>query len=241
VVAAAKPVSPKVASAQPASAPSIATSQKSAAPPVAVAAVPPVKAIAKPSQPAIESSSPPEEEEEPEATRHHEATEKTEKDVAQVQTELLQASLFSQIAAAGYPNLGVSVNADGDVFLDGTFLNQADQDRMIALIRANPRVRDIYFSGTVWYADHSRAGTGSAKAGASEAAPQQASAKSATTSEPAIPPRHMKIAHSEEFPVTAADETPAPQPAYVAPAAPKPTSVWQRTGIWPFRWPNNAH
>lgn len=245
VVAAAGPVlvPPKLASVQPASAPSAATSQKSV-PPVAVAAVPAVKAIAKPPQPAPSTeASPPddieEEPDEPEATEHPAAPGDADSDIAQVRAELLQASLLGQMAQAGYPNLGLSVNQDGDVFLDGTFLNQADQDRMIAMIRAHPRVRDIYFSGTVWYADQPTPVALPGKAGAPEAVLPPASAKSAGAFQPAAQPGHLKIAHSEDFPITAADETPAPQSPYGAPlpGAPnaKPSAPSPRTSIWPFR------
>ncbi|HVN27221.1 MAG TPA: hypothetical protein VMT64_01975, partial [Candidatus Binataceae bacterium] len=146
--------------------------------------------------PAVKPSLPPVEREartSPNPTREGQPPNASDHDNAEVDVDLLQATLRSEMAQHGYPNMGVSVTDEGDVYLDGTFFDQDDQDRMIAMIRAHRRVRDIYFSGTVWYAD-------------AEGTPVPGEAKP-------TPKAPHKNAQPSEFPITAADPTAPPTPA----------------------------
>jgi len=164
---------------------------------------------------------------------------------------ILESSVRSELAREGFSNLGVSFTADGDVFLNGTFLNLADEDRVIAMIRGNKGVRDIYFSGTVWHdgGDHPEVATASPptppRAAKAPLAPPKplASADARSVPSPADGavhgPAHGMIAHSAEFPVTAA-EVPAPRIRYAAPPPPEPSAAPspapERGSIFPYRW-----
>jgi hypothetical protein len=176
---------------------------------VTVAAVPVVKAVAKPAQiaPTIEI---------PLESRSTSDEEEEEDEIAPVRGLLLESSLKNQLTSAGYPSLGVSVTGGGDVFLNGTFLNLADEDRVLAMVRGHEGVRDIYFSGTVWHdaTGHEEQATAPGAAAAPAAAANAASASPPSQPLPAKPPApapqpvpsaHGKIAHSTEFPVTAAE------------------------------------
>jgi hypothetical protein len=167
-----------------------------------------------------ESPSDDNEEEEPAQTR------RTKAGFAAVRGKLLEASIHSQLAQMGYASFGVAVSDEGDVYLEGTFLSQADQDRVLAMVRRFKHVRDISFSGSVWHTEHASA-DGAAEATASgtgdEAAPPPAVAKPAEPSAPELPAAQPKSAPSdEEFPITAAD-VPAPPNRYAAPPSPLPT------------------
>jgi hypothetical protein len=209
---------------KPAAAPSLAAA-------VTVAAVPVVKAVAKPAQIAptieipLESPSTSDEEEE-------------EDEIAPVRGLLLESSLKNQLTSAGYPSLGVSVTGGGDVFLNGTFLNLADEDRVLAMVRGHEGVRDIYFSGTVWHdaTGHEEQATAPSAAAAPAAAANAASAIPPSQPLPAKPPApapqpvpsaHGKIAHSTEFPVTAAEVPAIGGRSAYAPSAAQPSSAAQ--------------
>jgi hypothetical protein len=144
----------------------------------------------EPAAPGAESSS------DKDAKKEPSQPNRTDTELTRVQGELLEASIESELAQVGYASLGVSVNDEGDVFLAGTFLSQADEDQVLAMIRHIQHVRDIYFSGSVWHSE--RASEPSPEA-PSENAPSQARAplvKSAAS---------MPEQEPDEFPVTAAD------------------------------------
>jgi hypothetical protein len=239
--AAAAPVKPLAmpsvaALVEPAAMASIAAPLKSAAAPslaaaVTVAAVPVVKAVAKPAQIAptieipLESPSTFDKEEE-------------EDEIAPVRGLLLESSLKNQLTSAGYPSLGVSVTGGGDVFLNGTFLNLADEDRVLAMVRGHEGVRDIYFSGTVWHdaTGHEEQATAPGAAAAPAAAANAASASPPSQPLPAKPPAPApqpvpsaqgKIAHSTEFPVTAAEIPATSGSSAYAPSAMQPSAPAQ--------------
>ena len=167
-------------------------------------------------------------------------------ELAPVHTMLLESAIRTQLAGEGFTNLGVSLNDDGDVFLNGTFLNLADQDKVIAMIRARQGVRDIYFSGTVWH-EVTPSDEQVPMPAATAPAPNAASANPATPQQVAkLPPsapqpatvKHVKIAHSADFPVTAA-EVPMQKPTYAAPLATiAPTPAAKAHGLFPFQWLN---
>jgi hypothetical protein len=171
-------------------------------------------------------------------------------ELAPIHAMLLESAIRTQLASAGFTDLGVSMTQDGDVYLNGTFLNIADQDKAIAMIRQHHGVRDIYFSGSVWHdlnTQHGQAATPAVASlpnpmskaeGAEPSTPRQQAGASAPESKTA-PARHVKIAHSAEFPVTAAEE-PAPVPRYAAPVQPTavPTPAPKPHSIFPFRWFN---
>jgi hypothetical protein len=172
-------------------------------------------------------------------------------ELAPLHTMLLESTIRTQLAAAGFPDLGVSMTEEGDVYLNGTFLNMADQDKAIAMIREHRGVRDIYFSGSVWHdvnSQHEQEASPTVTSvpnnavpkadGVRASAPEQQANISAPESKP-LPARHVKIAHSVEFPVTAA-EAPAPLPRYAAPVQPSvvPTPEPKPQGLFPFRWFN---
>jgi len=156
---------------------------------------------------------------------------RTHTDFALVQGELMEASIRSQLARMGYASLGVAVSDEGDVYLEGTFLNQADQDRVIAMIRRYRHVRDISFSGTVWHGEQAHASRDAAEVKMSDrAAPPPTTAWHAAPSLLAPLP---KVAPSAEFPITAADE-PVPGGRNDAPASPLPTPSHDQS-IWPVQ------
>jgi hypothetical protein len=145
---------------------------------------------------------------------------------------VVQSSIQSQLARAGFASLGVSVTDGGDVFLEGTFLNLADEERAISIVRGTRGVHDIYFSGTVWHdvTPHSEQasvpppssvlpGTNPSTASVPAVAPLAAAAPAGSTPSVNPPPT---IAHSvappgEDFPVTAAD-APLPGNRYTPPS-----------------------
>ncbi len=231
----AAPATP-VAMASPAAQNKPAAAPSSAAP-VELVAAPAVKPTAKPAQVAPTTEAPLES---PSASDEEEE----DAEFAPVRMLFLESSIKNELTAAGYPSLGLSVTGGGDVFLNGTFLNFADEDRVIAMMRRHKAVRDIYFSGTVWHdaTGHEEQATAPGAAAAPAAAANAASASAPPQPLPAQPPAppsqpvpaaHGKIAHSPEFPVTAA-EVPAtgarsayaPSPAQPsAPAQTRPPSA----------------
>lgn len=171
-------------------------------------------------------------------------------ELAPLHRMLLESAIRTQLAGVGFPDLGVSVNGDGDVYLNGTFQNVADQDKVIAMIREHRGVRDIYFSGTLWHQDQAPTPIASAPAPnqqnsqTNSAPPQQVAKLPPNASQggpgvsPSAPSRHVKIAHSVDFPVTAA-EVPAPKPIYAAPPPTiAPTPAMTPHGLFPFKWLN---
>ena len=120
----------------------------------------------------------------------------TPEQFTRVRGEILAASIESELAQAGYASLGLSVNDEGDVFLAGTFLSQADEDRVLAMIRHIQHVRDIHFTGTVWQSEQASA--------PSPEAPVE-NAPSAAQAPLAKPAAAMPEQAPDEFPVTAAD------------------------------------
>ncbi len=70
---------------------------------------------------------------------------------AVVDSRQLESSIRSDLAHEGLPDLGVSVDSVGDVFITGIVLRHEDKDRAIAIARAHSAARDIYFSGGVWH------------------------------------------------------------------------------------------
>ena len=195
-------------------------------------------------RPAIEVHPSKQSDEEPERSY---PDEEESDELAPVRAMLLESSIRSQLAYAGFTDIGVSMTEDGDVYLNGTFLNEADQDKAMAMIREHHGVHDIYFSGSVWHDVNSPNEQEAAPVTAAvpnpvskpteasqAASPQEASAS--TPDAKPIPASHAKIAHSKEFPVTAA-EAPAPVPRYAAPAQPTviPTPAPKRHSIFPFR------
>jgi len=206
VVAEAKPIAaaPAIAPKQPLAASSPVAVDKPSAQ-VKVAALPVVKPITKPAhtEPAIEPSAAAEEE-----PAENYRVGKVHSEFAPIHAQLLEASIHSQLVHEGYPSLGVSVTAEGDVYLDGTFLSQADQDRVIHKVRAQQHVRDIYFSGTVWHNDRASAPEAApVNAGAPSASPvaQQVAVKPAAPPSQPVPSKPKKVVDFDEFPVTAAD------------------------------------
>lgn len=202
---------------KPAAVPSAAPSPAAAAPqPVSAAST---AAISPPSKPAAT---------EPSAASPEETSsgdeEEAEDELAPVRAMLLESSIRSELASQGFSNLGVSVTAEGDVFLNGTFVNPADEDRVLGMLRRNQRVRDIYFSGTVWHNTNPAAEASPSQeaprsnAGSVAPSTQSSPAKPAASASPAVRPAHWKIAHSTEYPVTAA-EVPARSPYAAAPAS----------------------
>ncbi len=71
--------------------------------------------------------------------------------LAIVKSEILASSIRSELAREGLSDLGVSVNADDDVFLTGVVINRDDEGRAIAIARGHTEARDIYFSGGMWH------------------------------------------------------------------------------------------
>ena len=161
-------------------------------PSIKVATVPPGKPAlkTKPAAPAPESATNNDEEKEPPQSN------RTDREFAQVRGKLMEASIRSQLAQMGYASLGLSVNDAGDVFLSGTFLSEADQDQVLAMIRGFHHVRDIYFSGSVWHSERASAPSPEAPVENAPSAAQAPLAKPAA----AIPEQEP-----EDFPVTAAD------------------------------------
>lgn len=121
---------------------------------------------------------------------------RTDTELTRVQGELLEASIERQLAQVGYASLGLSVNDEGDVFLAGTFLSQADEDQILAMIRRIQHVRDIYFSGSVWHSEQ-------ASAPSPEAPSENASSQAQAPLAKSAAPRPEQA--PDEFPVTAAD------------------------------------
>lgn len=234
------PVAPKVALAPPAKvapAPQMKPLVQPAAP-VKVASVPTPKqaAMPAPSEPAAANP--------PDASAVEEQD--NDDELAPVRRMLLESSIRTQLAGAGFADLGVSMTEDGDVYLNGTFLNMADEDKVIAMIRAHRGVGDIYFSGTVWHdltASPDQAAVPAASApmpsvAKPNAAPQQQVAKLPPTALQPLSSKHVKIAHSADFPVTAA-EVPVPKPRYAAPQPTiAPTPAAKPHGLFPFQWLN---
>jgi len=154
------------------------------------------------------------------------------------QAETLGASLQSQMTREGYPNLGVTVTDADDVYLVGAFPSQAERDRAIAMVRAHRSVRDIYFAGSVWYANRPE---------------QPANAEDMETHLPAVrssspesaPPRQPSAEPTDYFPITAADVTPAPPPEVPTPAAAAstamPDAAQSHADLWPLRHSNDSH
>jgi hypothetical protein len=204
-----------------------AAEPSSPAPPVKVVALPVVKPVAKPVQAEPTTKVPLES---PSA-----ADEEEEDEFAPVRALLLESSIKNQLTSAGYPSLGVSVTGGGDVFLNGTFLNLTDEDRMLAMVRGHKGVRDIYFSGTVWHdvTGHPEQATAppgaTAKANAASASPpsQPLPAKPPVPAHPPVPSAHGKIAHSMEFPVTAAEMPAISGRSAYAPSPAQPSSAAQ--------------
>jgi len=205
----------------------------SSAAPVKLAAVLAVKPMAKPAQVAPTTEAPLES---PSASDEEEEDD----EFAPVRTLFLESSIKNELTAAGYPSLGLSVTGGGDVFLNGTFLNFADEDRVIAMMRRHKGVRDIYFSGTVWHdtTGHPEQATapGAAAAAANAAGasppPQPLPAQPPAPPSQPVPAAHGKIAHSPEFPVTAA-EVPATgaRSAYASSPARPPSANAPKPGV----------
>jgi hypothetical protein len=256
-----KPIAmPPVAAAppKPVSSP-VAPVKVAVAPPAKVAPVPQLKPLAMPAAPvkvasvpmpkqaAMHAPSRPAAENAPDSSAVEEQDNQDNDDeLAPVRRMLLESSIRTQLAGAGFPDLGVSMTEDGDVYLNGTFLNLADEDKVIAMIRAHRGVGDIYFSGTVWH-DLTASPDQAAVPAASAPMPNVASAKGASAQQVAkLPPtasqpvsvKHVKIAHSADFPVTAA-EVPVPKPRYAAPQPTVvPTPIAKPRSLFPFKWFN---
>jgi hypothetical protein len=72
-------------------------------------------------------------------------------DLSPSKKQQLETSIRKDLAREEFSAVSVAVGHHGDVFLTGSFLNRADKDRAIAMVRSYVDAGDIYFSGAVWH------------------------------------------------------------------------------------------
>jgi PDZ domain-containing protein/BON domain-containing protein len=58
----------------------------------------------------------------------------------------LEAQLRDELAQDGFPNLGVSVGRDGEVYLAGTLFDESEPEHLNDLVRKVPGVSDVHFT-----------------------------------------------------------------------------------------------